>query len=83
MRRLVKYNISLLNDEAHLSNYSKVQLKDTSQIVDADQIEVLYTNGTSELLKTLSLSNEVSTKIFQRSNEVAQLKVFITEDNFS
>ena len=47
----------------------------------ADQIEVIYTNGADELLNTLIVSNEISNKIFKRTDEIAQIKVYITENN--
>ena len=50
-------------------------------ISNRNRIEVVYTNGTSETLETLELSEEISKQIFQRTNTIAEVKVFLTEDN--
>ena len=50
-------------------------------ISDTNHIEVVYTNDTVDRLETLALSKEISNKIFNRTNTVKEVKVFITEDN--
>ena len=50
------------------------------KMADADQIEVLFTDGKTELLNTSALSREISNKIFQRTNEIAQLKVHVNKE---
>ena len=50
-------------------------------ISESNRIEVVYANGTSEVLETLELSKEISKQIFQRTNTVAEIKVFLTEDH--
>ncbi len=49
-------------------------------ISKVNQIEVVFSNGTSEKLDKLVLSKEISNQIFQRTNTVAEVKVYITED---
>ena len=46
-----------------------------------DQIEVLFTDGSNELLNTIELSQEQSNKIFQRTGEIAQINVYVKEDH--
>ena len=50
-------------------------------VSESNHIEVIYTNDTAESLDSLALSKEISNIIFQRTNEVKEVKVFITEDN--
>ena len=50
-------------------------------IAYTNRIEVVYANGTSEILETLELNKEISNQIFQRMNTVSMVKVFLTEDN--
>jgi hypothetical protein len=47
----------------------------------ADQIEVLFTDGHTELLNTNELSAAISDKIFKRTGEIAELKVNVNEAN--
>jgi hypothetical protein len=47
------------------------------KIGDKNQIEVKYENGKSETYSTLTLSQEVSQKIFQRTGDVVQVVVKI------
>ncbi len=48
-------------------------------ISQANRIEVVFANGTSEVFETLELSKEISIEIFQRTNTVAEIRVFLTE----
>ena len=50
---------------------------------DINQIEVVFANGTSEKFDKLELSTEISNQLFQRTNSVTEIKVFITEDNLN
>jgi hypothetical protein len=50
------------------------------KMAGTDQVEVLYTNGTTEWLKTTTLTREISTRIMQRTDEVAELHVFVNEN---
>ncbi len=50
-------------------------------IAAENKIEVLFTDGSSELLNTIELSQELSNKIFQRTGEIAQIKVYVKEDH--
>ena len=50
------------------------------KMADADQIEVLFTDGNTELLHTSAVSREISNTIFQRTNEIAQLKVYVNKE---
>ena len=50
-------------------------------VSESNHIEVVYTNDTAERLDSLALSKEISNKIFNRTNTVKEVKVFITEDN--
>jgi hypothetical protein len=47
------------------------------KIADKNQIEVKYENGNTETFSTLTLSNEVSQKVFQRTGEVVKVVVSI------
>jgi hypothetical protein len=47
------------------------------KIADKNQIEVKYENGNSETFLTLTLSHELSQKIFQRTGEIVQVAVNI------
>ena len=50
------------------------------KMADTDQIEVLFTDGNTELLHTSAVSREISNKIFQRTNEIAQIKVYVNKE---
>ncbi|MFZ1307202.1 MAG: hypothetical protein WAR80_15255, partial [Ferruginibacter sp.] len=50
------------------------------KMADADQLEVLFTDGKTELLNTSVLSREISNTIFRRTNEIAQIKVYINKE---
>jgi len=50
-------------------------------ISEVNKIEVVFANGTSEKLETLELNKEISNQIFLRTNAIAEIKVFIKEDN--
>lgn len=78
---LVDGSTVAINLEPNSLAFSVCQIPVIYKISNANQIEVVYTNGTVELVETLMLSKEISNKIFQRSNEVAQIKILITEDN--
>ncbi len=80
---LVNGNTKTLKLEPNSLAFSICQVPVVYTLSTANKIEVLYANGTVELVTSSELSKEVSDKIFQRTNEVAQLKVFITEDNLS
>ncbi len=77
---LVNGNATTLNLEKDSLAFSICQVPVVYTISAADKVEVMYSNGTSEWLDSLALNKEVSEKIFHRTNEVAQLNVFITED---
>ena len=47
------------------------------KIADSNQIEVKYENGETEAFSTLTLSHELSQKIFQRTGEIVQVAVSI------
>jgi hypothetical protein len=47
------------------------------KITDKNQMEVKYENGNTETFSTLTLSHELSKKIFQRTGEVVQVSVSI------
>ena len=57
--------------------FSICQVPVVYKIAAVDQIEVLNTNGTNELLNTAVLSRELSNKIFRRTGEIAQINVYI------
>ena len=46
-------------------------------IGDRNQIEVVFKNGTVETISSLTLSHDLSQKIFHRSGEISQIKVSI------
>jgi hypothetical protein len=50
-------------------------------IAAANKIEVLFTDGSTELLNTIELSKDLSNKIFQRTGEIAQIKIYVKEDH--
>ncbi len=45
----------------------------------ANQIELFYKNGTSEIVKSLALDFEKSKKVFQRTGEIVKIKVSINQ----
>lgn len=47
------------------------------KIADKNQIEVKFENGNTEIFSTLTLSDELSQKIFQRTGEIVQVSVSI------
>jgi len=47
------------------------------KIADKNQIEVKYENGNTETFSTLTMSHELSQKIFQRTGEIVQVAVNI------
>lgn len=50
--------------------------------IDAfNHIEVVYENGTNEVLKTTDLAVDISKKIFSRTSTISKIKVCLTEDN--
>lgn len=51
------------------------------KMADSDQVEVLFTNSTTEIFENLALSNAVSNNIFQRTGEIAQINVFLNKIN--
>ncbi len=61
--------------------FTVCQVPVTYTLSNSNRIEVLYANGTSEVLETLALSKEISKQIFQRTNAVAEISVFLTEDH--
>ncbi|MEI6183942.1 MAG: hypothetical protein WCP65_00330 [Bacteroidota bacterium] len=77
----------LLNGTSNIINLKKNSLAFTVcqvpvvyTISEANKVEVFYSNGNIEQLNSSSLSKEVSSKIFHRTNEVKEVKVYITED---
>ena len=51
------------------------------KIAVSNQVEVIYSNGTNELLNTLELSKDISNKIFHRTGEISQITVHLSVDN--
>jgi hypothetical protein len=49
-------------------------------IAAANQIQLNYTNGESQIIRTLELSKEQSSAVFLRTNQIAQINVFVTEE---
>ena len=70
-----------INLEKNSLAFTVCQVPVIYTISEANQIEVVFANGNIEVLRTLELSKEISNEIFQRTNTVTGLKVFITEDN--
>ena len=60
--------------------FSICQVPVIYKMADADQIEVLFTDGNTELLHTSAVSREISNKIFQRTNEIAQINVYVNKE---
>ncbi|WP_439131313.1 hypothetical protein [Polaribacter sp.] len=44
---------------------------------DTESVEVLFNNDTTEVFNNLSLNKEISTKLFDRTNEISHIKVSI------
>ena len=78
---LLDGTINTLNLPKNSIAFTVCQVPVVYTISNANKVEVLYSNGTSELIATLGLNREISSKIFQRTNEVKEVKVYITEDN--
>ena len=70
-----------LNLQKNSIAFTVCQVPVVYTISNANKVEVLYSDGTSELIATSGLNREISNKIFQRTNEVKEVKVYITEDN--
>jgi len=51
------------------------------KIAQSNSIELYYTNGANETIDTLELNENQSKKIFLRTSEIAQVEVFLSEDN--
>ena len=58
--------------------FTVCQVPTVYKIANHNQIEVKYENGNTETFSTLTLSHELSQKIFQRTGEVVQVAVSIT-----
>ena len=78
---LVDGSSKTINLEKNSLAFTVCQVPVIYTISEANQIEVVFANGNSEVLETLELTREISNEIFQRTNTVTGLKVFITEDN--
>jgi hypothetical protein len=57
--------------------FTVCQVPTVYKIANHNQIEVKYENGNTETFSTLTLSHELSQKIFQRTGEVVQVAVSI------
>ena len=51
------------------------------KIAQSNSIELYYTNGANETIDALELNENQSKKIFLRTGEIAQVEVFLSEDN--
>lgn len=51
------------------------------KIAQSNSIELYYTNGANETINALELNENQSKKIFLRTGEIAQVEVFLSEDN--
>lgn len=51
------------------------------KIAQSNSIELYYTNGANETINALELNENQSKKIFLRTSEIAQVEVFLSEDN--
>ena len=51
------------------------------KIAQRNSIELYYTNGANETINALELNENQSKKIFLRTGEIAQVEVFLSEDN--
>jgi hypothetical protein len=51
------------------------------KIAQRNAIELYYTNGANETIDALELDENQSKKIFFRTGEIAQVEVFLSEDN--
>ena len=78
---LVNGRLKTLKLDKNSLAFTVCQVPVIYKIATTDQIEVLYTNDTTELLSTLTVNNEISNKIFKRTDEIAQLKVTINKNN--
>jgi hypothetical protein len=58
--------------------FSVCQVPIVYKIAETNAIEVKFKNGKTETFSTLTLNNELSQKIFQRTGEVIQVTVSIT-----
>ena len=65
--------------EKNMLAFTVCQVPVVYTISNSNYIEVGYANGTYEVVESLELSKEISKQIFQRTNTVAHIKVFLTE----
>ena len=65
--------------EKNMLAFTVCQVPVVNTISNSNYIEVGYANGTYEVVESLELSKEISKQIFQRTNTVAHIKVFLTE----
>lgn len=68
------YSITL--EKGSLS-FTVCQVPIIYKITDANKIEVKFENGKTETFSTLTLNNDLSQKIFQRTGEITQVTVSI------
>ena len=71
-----KHNIVLEKDSLAFT-YCQVPIIYTKST--ANQMELFYKNGTSEIVNSLALDIEKSKKVFQRTGEIVKIKVSINE----
>jgi hypothetical protein len=67
---------SMTLDKGSLA-FTVCQVPIVYKISDTNEIEVKFENGKTEVFSTLTLSDEVSQKIFQRTGEIIQVAVSI------
>ena len=67
---------SIVLEKGNLA-FTVCQVPIVYKIADKNQIEVKYENGNTETFSTLTLSHELSQKIFQRTGEIVQVAVSI------
>ncbi len=78
---LVNGDTKILMLEKESLAFTICQVPVIYKMAATDQIEVLYTDGNREMFNTSAISREISNKIFRRTNEIAQLKVFVNAES--
>ncbi len=78
---LVDGSERILTIEKQSLAFTYCQVPVIYKISNNNQIQLVYTNGESQTVNTLELSVEQSRLVFLRTNQIAQINVFLTEEN--
>ncbi len=78
---LVDGSEKTLTIEKNALAFTYCQIPIIYKISNSNQIQLVYTNSESQTIEGLELTKDKSSMVFFRTNQIAQINVFVTEEN--